>query len=70
MSNEKIIIEEIRSARARDPRIPHPAEVAVPEQGGTVTLRGSVSSSHQRRAASQIAKSVRGVERRSAAASR
>ena len=61
MSNDKIIIEEIRAALDRDPRIPHPAEVAVSEQGGTVTLRGSVRSLHQRRAAAQIAKSVRGV---------
>jgi osmotically-inducible protein OsmY len=61
MSNDKIIIEEIRAAFERDPRIPHPAEVAVSEQAGTVTLRGSVSSLHQRRAAGQIAKSVRGV---------
>lgn len=70
MSNEKIIIEEIRAALSCDPRTPHPAELAFSEQGGTVTLRGSVTSLHQRRAASQIAKSVRGVERRSAAASR
>ena len=61
MPNDKIIIEEIRAALDRDPRIPHPAEVAVSEQQGTVTLRGSVRSLHQRRAAAQIAKSVRGV---------
>jgi osmotically-inducible protein OsmY len=61
MPNDKIIIEEIRAALDRDPRIPQPAEVAVSEQQGTVTLRGSVRSLHQRRAAAQIAKSVRGV---------
>jgi osmotically-inducible protein OsmY len=44
-----------------DPRISNPAEVAVSEQNGTVTLRGSVRSFHQRHAAVEIAKSVEGV---------
>lgn len=61
MSNNEVIIDEIRAALARDPRLAHPAEVVVSEQEGTVTLRGSVGSPHQRRAAVQIAKSVRGV---------
>ncbi len=61
MPNDEVIIEEVRAALARDSRLAHPAEVAVSERGGTVTLRGSVGSLHQRRTAVQIAKSVRGV---------
>jgi osmotically-inducible protein OsmY len=61
MSNHTTIVDEVRAALERDPRVPHPMEVAVSEQGGTVTLRGSVGSFHQRHAAVQIAKSVRGV---------
>src|SRR5271165_5791724 len=61
MSTEKVIIDEIRDTLARDPRMPHPAEVAVSERERNVTLRGSVGSFHQRHAAVQIAKSVRGV---------
>ncbi len=61
MVNDRVIIEEIRAALARDPRIVHPAEVAVAEREGTVTLRGTVRSLHQRRTAVEIAKSVPGV---------
>ena len=61
MRNRKIIIEETRSALERDPRIAHAAEVAVAEREGRVTLRGTVRSIHQRRAAVEIAKSVPGV---------
>jgi osmotically-inducible protein OsmY len=62
MSNDQKIIDEVRAAIESDPRLPHPAEVAVSERAGTVTLRGSVGSPHQRRAAVQVAKSVRGVQ--------
>jgi osmotically-inducible protein OsmY len=61
MSNDKIIIEEIRAALDRDPRIRQPAEVAVSARAGTVTLRGTVRSLSQRRAAIQIAKTARRV---------
>ncbi|MGO9905093.1 MAG: BON domain-containing protein, partial [Solirubrobacteraceae bacterium] len=61
MSNHTTVVDEVRAALERDPRVPHPMEVAVSEQGGVVTLRGSVGSFHQRHAAVQIAKSVRGV---------
>jgi osmotically-inducible protein OsmY len=60
MSNSEII-DQVRAALDRDPRIPHTGEVAVAEREGTVTLRGSVGSFRQRRAAVQIAKSARGV---------
>jgi osmotically-inducible protein OsmY len=61
MPNHIMIVDQVRAAFERDPRLPHPMEVAVSEQGGTVTLRGSVGSFHQRHAAVQIARSVRGV---------
>jgi len=55
------VIDQIRDRYVRDPRIKHPAQVAVTEKAGTVTLRGTVRSLHQRRAAIEIANSVRGV---------
>ena len=55
------ITGEIRARYARDRRIHHPAQVAVWEKAGTVTLRGTVRSLHQRHVAVDIAKSVRGV---------
>lgn len=61
MFNDKAIIDEIRARLERDGRIPHPDEVAVGEREGTVTLRGTVGSLKQRRAAVQIAKSSRRV---------
>ncbi len=61
MSNEKLITDEIRATLERDNRIPHPTEVAVSDRHGTVTLRGSVGSLHQRRAIVKIARSVPGV---------
>jgi osmotically-inducible protein OsmY len=61
MSSDNLITDEIRATLERDDRIPHPMEVAVSERHGTVTLRGSVGSLHQRRAAVKIARSVQGV---------
>jgi osmotically-inducible protein OsmY len=61
MSDNSLISEEIRATLERDQRIPHPAEVAITEQRGTVVMRGSVGSPHQRRAAVRIARSVPGV---------
>jgi hyperosmotically inducible protein len=61
MLNENLISDEIQANYARDPRIPHPGEVAVSERAGAVTLRGTVATPQQRHAAVEIAKSVRGV---------
>ena len=61
MSNDNVIVDEIRAALEQDRRLPHPAEVAVSERAGTVTLRGTVASPGQRRAAVQIANTVPGV---------
>jgi osmotically-inducible protein OsmY len=61
MSNENLITDQIRATLERDDRVPHPAEVAVSERHGTVTLRGSVGTPHQRRAIVKIARAVPGV---------
>jgi len=61
MSNEQVIVDEIRGTLKSDPRIHNPAELAVSEKGGTVTLRGTVRSLHQRRTVVEIARSMRGV---------
>ena len=61
MPNDNLIIDEIRTRLERDGEIPHPGEVAVAERQGVVTLRGNLSSFHQRRAAILAAKSVPGV---------
>jgi hypothetical protein len=45
----------------RDPRIPESLEIAVAADDGIVTLRGTVESFSQRRAADQDAKKVDGV---------
>jgi osmotically-inducible protein OsmY len=62
MSNEQVI-GEIRASLDSDPRLPHPVPVAVSEREGLVTLRGTVRSFRQRRAAIDIAKSTRGVSK-------
>jgi osmotically-inducible protein OsmY len=61
MANDLQIIEEIRTRYRENSVLPHPDEVAVSEHQGTVTLRGTVSSLHERRAATDVAKSVPGV---------
>jgi osmotically-inducible protein OsmY len=44
-----------------DPRIPESIEIAVSANGGIVTLRGTVESFNQRRAAARDARNVEGV---------
>ena len=61
MRDEQLISEEIRARYVRDPRIPHPAEVAVMTRNGTVTLRGKVATFREISAAVEVARSVRGV---------
>ena len=58
---ESQVVDVIRARYARDSRIHHPTQLAVSERAGTVTLRGTVRSLHQRRVAVDIAKSMRGV---------
>ena len=60
MPDEQTIIEHIPGRYERDRRIPHPGEIAVAECAGAVTLRGTVASPGQRRAAVHVASSVSG----------
>jgi osmotically-inducible protein OsmY len=53
--------DNVRSALERDPRILDPIDIAVSADGITVTLRGTVRSIKQRRAAVEDAKSTEGV---------
>jgi osmotically-inducible protein OsmY len=62
MTNIKII-DEIRAKLEDNPHIHHPAEIAMSEREGDVTLRGSVGSFHERQSAVEVARSVRGVRR-------
>jgi osmotically-inducible protein OsmY len=62
MTNIKII-DEIRAKLEDNPHVHQPAEIAMSEREGDVTLRGSVGSFHERQAAVQVARSVRGVRR-------
>jgi len=61
MTDDKQIAEETWNMLERDSRVPHPGEIAVLARTGTVTLRGTVGSFEQRRAAVEIAHSVPGV---------
>ena len=51
MSNDHVIVDKIRVALEQGLSAAPPDQVAVSEQAGTVTLRGSVASPGQRRAA-------------------
>jgi osmotically-inducible protein OsmY len=55
------ITDDVRAEIAKDPRLPYPAEIAVEALGETVTLRGTVGSFAQRRAAVADARRTRGV---------
>lgn len=53
--------DEVQSSIALDPRIPDPVEIAVSGDGGIITLRGTVESFAQRRAAVEDAEATEGV---------
>jgi len=55
------IQDDVRNALADDPRIPYVDEIAVDTYGGAVTLRGTVGSFAERRAAVADARRTRGV---------
>lgn len=57
VSIETAVMEALRA----DPRLPHPEEVAVTVEDDAVTLRGTVGSFSQRRAAVRDARNVDGV---------
>jgi osmotically-inducible protein OsmY len=56
------IQDDVRNALADDPRIPYVNEIAVDAYGGAVTLRGTVGSFAERRAAVTDARRTRGVD--------
>jgi osmotically-inducible protein OsmY len=55
------IRDDVRAELADDPRIPYVDEIAVEAYGGAVTLRGTVGSFAQQRAAVADARRTRGV---------
>ena len=55
------LADDVLESLDLDPRIPDSAEIAVAADGGLVTLRGTVESFVQRRAASQDANKIQGV---------
>ena len=55
------IIDDVRTELATDPRLPYSDEIAVEAFGDTVTLRGTVGSFAQQRAAVADARRTRGV---------
>ena len=55
------LADEVLESLDLDPRIPDSAEIAVAADGGMVTLRGTVESFAQRRAAAQDANKIQGV---------
>ncbi len=61
MSTSATIEDDIRDALEMDPRIHDPSQVAVSAHAGSVTLRGTVGSFRERRAAVEDARKVEGV---------
>lgn len=60
LTNDRVI-DDVRAELASDPRLPYPEEIAVESFGDAVTLRGTVGSFAQRRAAVADARRTRGV---------
>jgi osmotically-inducible protein OsmY len=60
LTNDRVI-DDVRTELATDPRLPAPDEIAVEAFGETVTLRGTVGSFAQQRAAVADARRTRGV---------
>jgi osmotically-inducible protein OsmY len=61
MPDDTSIREETRATLKDDTRVARAARIAVSSRAGTVTLRGTVTTFQERRAAVEIAKSVSGV---------
>jgi BON domain len=53
--------DEVKASLERDPRIPRSVEIAVSDDRGMVTLRGTVERFSQRRAAAEDAATIDGV---------
>jgi osmotically-inducible protein OsmY len=60
ITNDRIQ-DDVRAELASDPRIPYTDEIAVEGYGGAITLRGTVGSFAQQRAAVADARRTRGV---------
>ena len=58
MLTNTAVEDDIRASISKDPRVPHPEAVAVAAEHGVVTLRGTVGSLRQRRAAVADARAV------------
>jgi osmotically-inducible protein OsmY len=56
-----LVRDAVRSELVHDPRLPYPAEIAVDAERGIVTLRGTVGSFSQLRAAVADARRTSGV---------
>ena len=61
MLTDTPLADTVLASLDRDPRIPDSLEIAVEANGGAVTLRGTVESFRQRRAAAEDANKVEGV---------
>ena len=61
MVDSTLIEANLRAALRADPRIPAPDEIAIGASEGGVTLRGTVGSFGQRRAALELASETEGV---------
>ena len=61
MNTATEIEDDVRAEVVADPRIPDAAEIAISTSDGTVTLRGTVGSFAQRRAAAADARKIQGV---------
>jgi osmotically-inducible protein OsmY len=60
-TNEKLE-HAVRAALDSDPRLAHPEEIAVDADDDVITLRGTVGTFNQRRAAVQAARNIVGVD--------
>ena len=61
ITHDDRVIDEVRAELARDPRLPYPDEIAVEAFGDAVTLRGTVGTFAEQRAAVADARRTRGV---------
>jgi osmotically-inducible protein OsmY len=57
-----IVEDDVKAALSLDPRVSDPIQIAVSAEGGTVTLRGTVGSFAERRAAMKDTRAVTGVQ--------
>lgn len=61
MSTDRRIEGDVRDALIMDPRIANPDQIVVSVNAGTVTLRGTIGTFSQRRAAVDDAMRIEGV---------